>query len=266
MALAVTGGWYNHYDDPDEFWDDEPLIRPQSLHVANSAQTTHTQWASGAPPSSDGSVDLQLTSSVNREGRLYEPQVGSPFVSMRLDNGFLPVRIEFTNGWSRHVAPREVSEELMRAYHAATSQRLAELYSAGSRPMPQEVSVNAVPDHRTMLTVLLETRTWEQYCEVSSAMMGSRSYTVSSSTVFDGGQPVTVIADRQYLLSCRIWPDWAARVHPDQIGEEILQCANRLRGLRPRFIAEQDYSRYSEEDLEWHLDRHRMNLLFAKVG
>ncbi|WP_280501936.1 hypothetical protein [Nocardia farcinica] len=22
----ATRGWFNHYDDPDEYWDDEPLI------------------------------------------------------------------------------------------------------------------------------------------------------------------------------------------------------------------------------------------------
>lgn len=39
-VVMATGGWFNHYDDPDEFWDEEPLTRPQATR---SAQThTHT--------------------------------------------------------------------------------------------------------------------------------------------------------------------------------------------------------------------------------
>lgn len=45
-------GWYNHYDDPEEFWDEEPLVRPSLTPPAVTPQHNPTTPASSfAPPS-----------------------------------------------------------------------------------------------------------------------------------------------------------------------------------------------------------------------
>ncbi|MBF6260222.1 hypothetical protein IU468_28615, partial [Nocardia farcinica] len=96
--------------------------------------------------------------------------------------------------------------------------------------------------------VLLETETWDQYCEVSSSMVGGGRYTVSGRIEVGSGHPVTAVADRRYLRSIAVWSDWAAAVHPDDLGDEILTCAERIRSMRPRFSVRYDYSRYSESN------------------
>lgn len=238
----ATQGWYNHYDDPDEFWDEEPLV------VGGNPQT------GAAPPS------VQPPDSP-------QPQVGSSFVSMDLDGGFLPVRIEFNARWGRYVAPHEACDELMRAYRKSVHLRFERLYSGRRRPTPQEVSVDAVPDRRTMFMVLLETGTWDQYCEVSSSMMSSgATYRIHGTAVTGGVPAVTVTADRMYLKSFEIRSDWIAVAHPDQISDELLRCADQIRLRRPRFGVDRDYSRYSEEDLKFSLDRHRSRLIDEKLG
>ncbi|MFB7876214.1 hypothetical protein ACFC06_13235 [Nocardia sp. NPDC056064] len=251
----TTGGWFNHYDDPDEFWDDEPL-EP----IVSGRRT-----APVAPPASPQPFAFRTTSDLERP-----PRLGSRFVSMELDRGLLPVRIKFGTGWSRYVAPNEVGDELMAGYRGAVVENRDRVrstaLSSGRLPTPQDISDTATPLHRTRLMILLETETWDQYCETSSSMIGGGRYDVHGRMIIGAQHPVSVTADRRYVCSIKVWHDWAARSHPDDIGDEILVCAERIRSLRPKFVVHRDYSRYSDADLEYHLNRHRERLLEERVA
>ncbi|MGW5727540.1 hypothetical protein [Nocardia beijingensis] len=257
--MAVQGH-YNHYDDPDEFWDEEPLDPRRAQRTPTAAAPISTGLESSAP-----SLSPMPQHTVRSERETQPPPirhpVGSSFVSMELDGGFLPVRIDFSSGWRTQVAPYEVSDELMSAYKAAASMRLDRLYSAGRLPSPQEISQTAVPDRRTILMLLLETETWEQFCETSSRIIRDAEYQVHGKMETADGYPVEVGADRTYLRSIMVSPTWPGSTQPHQLSDEILWCAHQIRSLRPSFEARQDYSRYSEVDLEYHLDRHRERLL-----
>ncbi|GGN99243.1 hypothetical protein GCM10011610_67020 [Nocardia rhizosphaerihabitans] len=263
----ATQGWFNHYDDPDEFWDDEPFTpRKAPWDSANGSAVEHS-----ARPVAQNSLTNsapQPESAAHNAGGANELQhrSGSSFVSMDLDHGLLPIRLNFRAGWSRHVAPHEVSEELMLAYRGAVATRMAQVYSGHARPSRRELSVNAVPDRRTMLMVLLETETWEQFSAVSSSMNCGSWHEARGHVMDDGGRPVSLTGDRRYLRSITVQPNWAAVVHPDQIADEVLWCAEIIRAQRPNFSPRGDYSRYSDEDLEYGLDRHRVRLLNERVG
>ncbi|MFE9785235.1 hypothetical protein ACFYO7_07645 [Nocardia salmonicida] len=46
----ATSGWFNHYDDPDEFWDEEPLVRRRPPHTETGespGRTPDFEWGSG---------------------------------------------------------------------------------------------------------------------------------------------------------------------------------------------------------------------------
>ncbi|WP_281878564.1 hypothetical protein [Nocardia sputorum] len=154
-----------------------------------------------------------------------------------------------------------MSDELMSAYKASASMRLDRLYSAGRLPSPQEISEAAIPAHRTILMVLLETETWEQFSEISTRMIRDAEYRVYGNTVVHGGHPVEICADRTYIRSIKVSPYWPGATDPQQLSEEISWCAHQIRSLRPKFEVKRDYSRYTEADLEFHLDRHRERLL-----
>lgn len=257
--MAVQGH-YNHYDDPDEFWDEEPLVPRRSHRTPTSA----------VPPLTSPKASTSSLSPVSQQVARHRPETrppsvqvaaGSSFVSMEIDGGFLPVRIAFSSTWRTQVAHHEVSDELMSAYRAAASSRLDRLYSSGRLPSPQEVSETAVPNRRTVLMVLLETETWEQFSEVSSNMIRDAEYRVHGKAEMHDGHAVTVDADRTYLRSIKVLPDWLGSAQPHQLSDEILWCAGQIRSLRPRFVVQGDYSGYSEADLEFHLDRHRERLL-----
>ncbi|MFF0544383.1 hypothetical protein ACFYTF_16250 [Nocardia thailandica] len=266
VAMA-TQGWFNHYDDPDEFWDDEPLTpRKAPWDSASGSAVEH----SARPVVQDSRTNSvpQPVNTAHNAGSANELQhrSGSSFVSMDLDRGLLPIRLDFRPGWSRHVAPHEVSEELMLAYRGAVATRLAQVYSGHARPSRAEVSVNAVPDRRTMLMILLETETWEQFSAVSSSMNCGSWHEASGHVMDYGGRPVSLTGDRRYLRSITVQPNWAAVVHPDQIADEVLWCTEIIRAQRPNFSPLRDYSRYSNEDLEYGLDRHRVRLLNERMG
>ncbi|MFI6166944.1 hypothetical protein ACIBCN_09155 [Nocardia sp. NPDC051052] len=168
--------------------------------------------------------------------------------------------------WSTYVAPYEAGDELMAAYRAAVSKRMDELCSAGRWPTPQEISDTATPDLRTIMTVLLETRTWEQYTSVSSSMINSGYYQASSEVMIHGQHAVTVTADRIYLRAIEFSIDWVSTAHPDQISDEILRCVEKIRSMRPDFVARRDYSRYADADLEYQLNQHRLRLLSERMA
>ncbi|MEV6276703.1 hypothetical protein [Nocardia sp. NPDC051832] len=255
--------FFNHFDDPDEFWDDEPIVRNRPAVAARqSPPPARSTPIPSSPPPEPIAVPMA------RADLPEPPKAGSSFASIEVDRGFLPIRVRFTPGWNRYVAPNEAGNELLAAYRGAVVDRLNEAYSSAAErlPTPQEVSDTATPSRRTLLMILLETHSWDQYCAVSSSMIGVGTYTVRGRIEVGSQHPVTVEADRRYLCSISISSDWAATAHPDDIGDEILVCADQIRSLRPKFTVQYDYSRYSDDDLQYHLDRHRLQLLQERIA
>ncbi|WP_156516412.1 hypothetical protein [Nocardia arizonensis] len=187
--------------------------------------------------------------------------MGSRHVVIELDRGFLPIHVEFDTGWKRYVQPYEVGSELMRAYEGAVSRRMDALFATDRVPSPWEVSDTAVPDLHTVLAVLLETTSWEQFTTVSSRIVAGEDYEVHGTTVFRGVPAVTVRANRDYLTAITVQPSWTQSIDPHRVADELLRCAGEVRDLRPNFTVSGDYSRFSEADLEFRLDRHRQRLL-----
>lgn len=274
-AVMATQGWLNHYDDPDEYWDDEPLtpILPTRTRIPDRlSELGRGERATGSDARPVDSVDES-----------WKPRGGSPppqrvierpgerrstttCVSMEVDRGLLPIRIDFRAGWDRHVLPNEVSDELLLAYRKGVSNYLSRAYSQGIRPRAGDLSINAIPDRRTMMMVLLETATWDEFSEVSSEINIGSQHEVSGRVMDDGGQPVRLTADRRYLRAIHVDARWVARVSRERIGDEVLWCADIVRRERPHFAPRGDYSIYSEQDLEYQLDRHRLQLLSEWVG
>jgi len=253
LGTAMPAGFFNHYDDPDEFWDEEPLVP-----IGPPAQPRTSPAAT--PPVPPAPDPRAATPERDIDGS-ERPQVGSQLVSMEIDRGFLPTRIDFAASWSRHVAPNEAGEELMRAYRKAASERLQRAYSSDRWPTPQEIFESAVPDRRTTMMVLLETASWNEYSDVQRKIIRDAVVDVFGNVSVNGEHPVAVTADRHYVQSIRVASWWAASTDPQRIADEILACAPQIRAARPRFEPSRDYSRFSDEDLEYHLKHHREQLI-----
>lgn len=257
LGAVMPGGFFNHYDDPDEFWDEEPLVP-----IGPSAPPRTPPAAPSPPPPPVPPAPEPRAATPERDIDGSErPRVGSQLVSMEVDRGFLPTRIDFAASWSRHVAPHEVGEELMRAYRKAASDRLQLAYSSDRWPTPQEIFESAVPDRRTTMMVLLETASRNEYSDLQRKIIRDAVVDVFGNVSINGEHPVTVSADRHYVQSIRVASWWAASTEPQRIADEILACTPQIRAARPRFEPRRDYSRYSDEDLEYHVARHREQLI-----
>ncbi|WP_280459083.1 hypothetical protein [Nocardia carnea] len=159
------------------------------------------------------------------------------------------------------MAPHEIGDELMRAYHKAAADRLERVYSSGHWPTPQEVFESAVPDRRTIMIMLLEKATWGEYTSIQRSIVKGAVLDAFGKIAVNGERPVAVTADRHYLQSIRIGSWWSASADPHTIVDEVLWCVEQIRAARARPVPRHDYSRYGDDDLEYHLKRHREKLI-----
>src|SRR5262249_19773322 len=92
-------------------------------------------------------------------------------------------------------------------------------------------------------------------------MIRDQEYRVHGRALHQDEPAVPMTANRTSIQSITVWEVWARSVDSLMIIDEVLWCADQIRSLRPRFEPTQDFSRYSEEDLEFHHDRHFQKLL-----
>ncbi|MGW5922663.1 hypothetical protein ACWFPY_27065 [Nocardia fluminea] len=275
----ATGGWFNHYDDPDEFWDEEPLTRPQA--------TRNTQTHTPDRPSDSVRGEQAYRSEADtgsRDDRRYQrvdPSVarpvakdrdsrpggdsgdyqGSSFATIEVDRGLLPARVELSRQWNRYVNPAEAGDELMRAYKKAVADHVRRSIAAGKLLTGEFRHACPVPDERTVTMLLLEAGSWADYRETQTRIFTRGVFEVHGRALIDNRPIVSMTADCFQVKSMHVWGGWRQQVDPIQIGDEVLFCADHVRSLRPTFKVKGDYSRYSDEDLEYQHIRHRDNLI-----
>ncbi|MFC8528676.1 hypothetical protein [Nocardia sp. NPDC057227] len=260
--MMATQGFFNHYDDPDEFWDEEPIVRQSAERpLPPPADLPSAQAAVDRPIPGEAEPPARIDDYADTSSR-----IGSSSVAMELDNDFLPVHIRLAPEWTRSAAHLEVGAELVAAYRGAVSERLDKLHAARRMPAPQEISASAVPDHRVRVMLLLETETWDQYSALTSTMVATNRYEAHGRAVAGGRYAVTMSAHGWYLETIEVQPAWGASAHPDRIVDELLFCAGDIRSQRPRYTVRGDYSRLTDADLDDHLRSHRRQLLGGLVN
>jgi hypothetical protein len=295
----AQGPWFNHYDDPDEYWDDdEPLSKstktPPSIPPAPAPSIPTSSHRAMTPASADPWEQPQSTSfpsqagqsvprsnggapgdnhpysrgDAKRSDQLDDTVVntwnlaGSSFASMQLDRGLLPIKIDLDRQWSYQVQPHEYETELLKAYDRAIAQELARILSSRSFLPDGGFDIDCgVPDRRTQLVILLETPRWSEYQVTLDAMIAKNGHRVTGRTLYQGEPAVHMTADRMRINSINIRSGWAGPLDPAVIVDELLWCADQIRSQRPKFNVRGDYSRYSVEDLEFQHDQHVRSLL-----
>ncbi|MFE3758515.1 hypothetical protein ACFXO9_29785 [Nocardia tengchongensis] len=171
---------------------------------------------------------------------------------MKVDTALLPVRVAISEQWRHQVSADKVGSELTKAYITAVNRR-CDTYSA-----PQHTGVVST---RHRLMVLLETRTWDEYQKVQNATLGLGSYRVSGPTEVNDEPVMTIVGNRLMISSFHVWTGWPGCAEPWMVETEVMACVQRIRELRPKLIAQSDYSRYSDEELSKLDDRHRATLI-----
>ncbi|MGI5220393.1 hypothetical protein [Nocardia sp. CA-290969] len=236
-----TGGFFNHYDDPDEFWDEDPLVvvsptRPRTLPAPAPAPKNPEQPRSSTPP--QPSV---------RKSSLVEVQCG-------LDR--LPVSITLKAAWKNAFAPQEYGQSIMDAYHFSVQELAVKLVESGTVPPA------TIPSMRDAAPLLLRTRTLAEYDALYNELFTQPVHEVHGQGRNRYGQPgLAVTAKRSQLISIVVDPDWVSTMDAKYIAQDIVDCCDRIRARKPVLIHDAQLDRESDSELATRVVRHKRTLL-----
>ncbi|MGX1806147.1 hypothetical protein ACWIGI_10575 [Nocardia sp. NPDC055321] len=192
----------------------------------------------------------------------HEPDsIDSPYVTMQLDSGLLPVRLEFHADWSQQVAPSAAGRELFTAYQAAVvRQHRQNIENRGGWKHGRSTHPGATP-RRKQLELLLDATTREQYVEVLRLIGSLGDYTADGPTSEYDDPVLTIRANRFSITSFSVVPQWVAHAEHWALETEILTCTETIRAMRPVPTVRGDYARYTDAELEAWNQQHYQRLI-----
>ncbi|WP_280420768.1 hypothetical protein [Nocardia carnea] len=234
---GYNGGFFNHYDDPDEFWDEEPPVaspvpRPSTAPPMQEIQHVQTNVT---------------TQPAGRKSGLVEVKCG-------LDR--LPTSILLKRSWKNAFTPSQYGESIMDAYHSAVQELVYQLVESGTVPPP------TISTLRDAAPLLLRTRTHEEYTDLYTELFTQSVHEVNGPGYNRYGRPgLIVTAKRSQLISISIDPDWATAVDANYIAQDILDCCARIRARKPEIIRDTQLDQESDRELAARVVRHERTLL-----
>ncbi|WP_157129263.1 hypothetical protein [Nocardia amamiensis] len=236
----ATNGWYNHYDDPDEFWDEEPLEVNPALNRGQD------------PAFASSGIDVPLGNSGISEVILLR----AGLIEMTLDADRLPVRVEVNRNLHSRLEPENFSDAAMAGYYLALWKNDAPIIARG-----RFTELSVMPSRRAQIIALLGTRSRSQFEAVERVLRGRDEYTADGPRTSFGTHSVSVVASLSRISRIIISPDWAATAEPSYIAHDIVDCANRIRDRRPKFGEEGVWSHRSDDELERELAEYKNHLM-----
>ena len=170
----MTGGFYNHYDDPDEFWDEEPLIpssktsshphREGGFSSSNPpspltppAPVTHTFSQTSSTPRNTATTN----SSASQMTKLgITPPQKSSLVSVEVGSDRLPIGITLGRSWKNSFDPTQYGQSIIDSYRYGLYVLAARMVESGVLPP------STLPSLRDAAPLLLKTRTIDEFREL----------------------------------------------------------------------------------------------------
>lgn len=236
----MTQGWFNHYDDPDEFWDEEPL------EVKRAPEPPVIESAAAA-----SSVRSTVVESPT------DPLFGAGIFTMRLDSRHLPVEVEINRGIHNRIAPGNFSAAAMTGYHLAMWGVSASVIA--KKGLFSELS--ARPTRRNEMIALLEARSRPQFEFVERAVGGRAVFKADGPSTEYGTPSLSVVASLSWITSISIDPQWAATASAFHLRADILGCVDQIRRQRPTFGGSGSWATRTDEELERELRNYREYLM-----
>ncbi|MEC3953782.1 hypothetical protein VMT65_12150 [Nocardia sp. CDC153] len=230
---------YTNFGGGGDDWDDDPAYTPPPRRT---------------PPPSPR-IAAPATPAQKSAGP------SSSFVSIEVDHGLLPTRLQFASNWQYQVSAHEVGRELLKAYQGGVARQKARLSEAAGGVLPLIYPHAHFLSDRQRTIMLLETDTWDRYIELSDELFGFGNYRVQGPATMNDEPVMTISGDREMIRSIRVWSQWWGCADSYALEAEILACADKIRAMQPKFQARRDWSRHSDEDLVEMKRQHRRELL-----
>lgn len=254
-----SGGFYNHYDDPDELWDEAPL-RP----IAKPTREPRDPWRDfsttpsyNPPPVAPADPHVRRSGSIGANPPETFPGSASTtslmgFFDFTLDETRLPTGIYVNPNLHRRLEPQQFSNAATAGYYEALWR------IDGPKIFDGDLTkLSSIPSRRLEIIALLQSRSLAEFEELERAAWGNfecAGYGPKSSF----GQPsVTVVADLARIKTIGIDPRWSSNAKPSDIGYDIIDCANQIRVRRPRYPGGGPWDRRTDDELETELREYK---------
>ncbi|MEV6278037.1 hypothetical protein [Nocardia sp. NPDC051832] len=244
----MTGGFYNHLDDPDEFWDEKPLgvSKSQSVNKIDVSPPNPSASFGAAPPTSTSRSENAASNSLSRAG-MFE---------MTLDDRRLPVHVSVKRNIHSSLDPIHFSAAAMTGYTIALWKKLAP-----SIVQRDVAAASTLPSRRAKFIALLNAKSAAEFEVIENATWGNCNFIGSGPTTITGQPSVTAEAGLGSVSSIHIDPHWAATARPSDIAHDIVQCADQIRQQRPTFHEEGgSWAHLSDDELENQVREYRQFL------
>ncbi|MGW1739076.1 hypothetical protein ACWCPQ_09725 [Nocardia sp. NPDC001965] len=242
-----NGGFFNHYDDPDEFWDEEPL-------VVNSRPAPPRPAPAPAPP-----IPPPPPKPSGPE-RARVPSAPSGLVEVKCGLDRLPVSITLKPAWKDMFAPGDYGRSIMDAYRHTIQEMTLALIESGTIPPA------TIPSLRDAAPLLLRTRTDQEYTALYNELFAQPVHTAHGPGCGPHGEPgITVVAKRSQLISITIDPDWAVRADPRYIAQDIVDCCARIRARTPAIVKGEVPEQVPDSEVAARIVEHKRKLAEAAI-
>ncbi|MFE9577196.1 hypothetical protein ACFYO1_12480 [Nocardia sp. NPDC006044] len=224
----MSGGFYNHYDDPDEYWDEEPLrSAPKAPPVASAPSAPTPSFSRPAPTARDLAGASSSTALMASLGLTPPPK--SSLVSVTVGPDRLPVDIKLGRNWKAAFDPSQYGKSIVDAYRYGMYEWAARTVESGALPP------STVPSLRNATPLLLRTRTIEDYRGLYDQLFLETPLEVHGPGRDAFGRPaLTVIATWSKLISISLDPGWVEGIEVDFVAQDILECCAQIRARKPR--------------------------------
>ncbi|MFF2085282.1 hypothetical protein ACFVVM_16015 [Nocardia sp. NPDC058176] len=245
---------YNHYDDPDDEYWDEPIETDQ--HTSSPTLLPEPEKTPAIAISTPTTIDGKPSTA----GPARNPYQKSALIDMELGQDGLPKTIRLRDTWKSSFDPSRYGQSIMDAYRYHLFELAASFTESSILPAP------TVPTLRKAAPILLRTRSYAEYTKLYSAIFSSNPTTISGPGYNDYGQPgVTVTATRSRLISVAIDPSWAWDTAPWIVAEDIVGCCNSIRELSLQFDTADIYDGESDQSIAARLVRHEKLLMEGEI-
>ncbi|MGW4717472.1 hypothetical protein [Nocardia sp. NPDC004260] len=182
--------------------------------------------------------------------------IGAGLFTMNLDDGRLPITVDADRNLHARLDPPDLSAAAMTCYYIALWRHDAPTIAQG-----KFAALSASPSRRAQMITLLDTQTLTEFETVERVVRGHDEFIGRGPWTDFGSHSVTVTASISRISSIDIDSKWAATVSPSYIAHDIIDCANQIRGQRPKFHEDGSWSQRSDDELEYELEEYKKYLM-----
>lgn len=263
-----TQGWFNHYDDPDDdYWDDpaqassgrriETAVRHREQPVERTSEVAHL------PATANENISDQRHSTIastDISSRAESTVTGTGLITMKLDSDNLPTEVHVDRNIHYRISATGYSEAATTGYQLAIWDRAIPLLQRGGALS----DLRSQQSRRLQMISLLETGSLQEFETLEDSFAGRSTFRADGPITHTGAPSMVLYANLSWIARIEISEEWAAQADPWHLAADIISCAKYIREQRPKYSQSSTWAIHSDNDLESELRKYRDYLKGSK--